>query len=88
MTTYGIEFLDVNGLARMCDTEGCPDRATSVWTATVIAGGATGSQRYACGRHNPMANMAMALPFNFASQPLCHACGQPVRFTVTWPCSA
>ena len=66
------------GVPRRCDTGDCTDKATSVWSQTVIAGGASGGQRYACDRHNPMANMAMPLPFNFHSQPLCHACGQPV----------
>ena len=72
-----VTIYDGSGLPRTCDT--CGAKATSVWTSTVMAGGATGSQRYACDQHNPMANMAMPLPFNFHSQSLCHACGQPVN---------
>ena len=66
------------GVPRRCDTEGCWNKASSVWSSTVIAGGASGSQRYACDQHNPMAGTA-TLPFSFHSQSLCHACGQPVN---------
>lgn len=74
-----ITIYDGSGLPRGCDTEGCRNKATSAWSSTIIAGGASGTQHYACDQHNPIANMAMALPLNFHSQPLCHACGQPVN---------
>lgn len=77
--SFDVTIYAPNGLTCMCETEGCLNKATSVWTATVMANGATGSQRYACDQHNPMVNTAMALPFNFTSRPLCHACGQLVN---------
>jgi hypothetical protein len=57
-----------------CETEGCGSPATSVWS------GSYGPPKRACDRHNPMANTAMALPLNFTSRTLCHACGQPVNW--------
>lgn len=66
------------GLARACDTEGCHDKAVSIWSTGVIAGGASAGRRYSCALHNPMANVAVPLPMSFHSQSLCHACGQPV----------
>ena len=68
------------GLLVMCETAGCPNKATSVWSATVIAGGAPGTQHYACDQHNPMHVTALPLPPGFTTQPLCHTCGQPRRF--------
>lgn len=75
-----ITIYDSIGLPRGCDTGGCLNKATSAWSATVMAGGASGSQRYACHEHNPMRYTTAVLPPGFTSQPLCHACGQPVRF--------
>ena len=73
-----VTILDGIGLARMCDTEGCGSKATSVWSTGVIAGGASAGQRYSCDLHNPWNNVAVTLPVSFHSQSLCHACGQPV----------
>lgn len=66
-----------HGLPMVCSTEGCTAPATSVWSSGVIAGGHSAGTRYACGEHNPM-SFPGALPVNFHSQTLCHACGQPV----------
>ena len=78
-----VMILSEHGMPLKCDTEGCWSNATSAWSATVMAGGAIGTRHYACNEHNPMSFYTTPLPFGFRSQPLCHACGQPARFTVT-----
>jgi len=70
-------ILDQAGLPMTCDTGGCQNRATSVWTTGVIAGGHSAGQRRACDEHNPM-SLPASLPMNFHSRSICHACGQPV----------
>lgn len=67
-----VMILSERGVPLMCETEGCASPASSAWS------GWDGKSRLACERHNPMANVAVALPLNFTSRPLCHACGQPV----------
>ena len=78
-----VTIIDSTGLPRMCETAGCRHKATSAWSSTIVAGGAPGTQHYACDEHNPMSFYTTPLPSGFTSQPLCHACGQPVRFTAT-----
>jgi len=68
-----------DGLRAMCDTEGCGNAATATYSTGVMAGGHSAGQRLACDEHNPYNNVAIPLPVNFTSLPLCHACGQPVR---------
>lgn len=70
-----ITMVSERGVPLMCETEGCGELASSVWS-----GGWDGTPKRCCGTHNPMA-MTTALPPNFTSQSLCHACGQPVRIT-------
>lgn len=67
-----ITMIDDRGTILFCETEGCDSPATSAWSDI-------GPLKRACDRHNPMANVAMPLPMNFMSRPLCHACGQPVN---------
>ncbi len=66
-----ILMINDRGVPLMCEQGDA--LATNVWS-----GGWDGKQHLVCERHNPMANVAMPLPLNFTSQPLCHACGQPV----------
>ncbi len=68
-----VTITDGRGMALMCETEGCGCRASSAWY-----GASHGKPVLACDAHNPMANTTAALPLNFTSQPLCHACGQPM----------
>jgi hypothetical protein len=72
-----VQITGQDGLPVMCGTEGCYSPASTVWTSGVIAGGHSAGQRYACDEHNPMSFTAAALPLNFHSQSICHACGQP-----------
>jgi hypothetical protein len=74
-----ITIRDGYGLPVGCETEGCRNPASTVWSSGVIAGGRSAGQHYACHEHNPMTFTTATLPFNFHSQPLCHACGQPVN---------
>lgn len=76
-----VTILDRTGLPVMCQTEGCRSKATSSWSLTVMAGGAPGVQRYSCGEHSPF-RFTGVVPSGFTSQPVCHACGQPVPFRV------
>ena len=69
-----VMMLSDRGVPLMCETDGCAQGATSVWS-----GGWDGKPRRACERHNPMAIVSMPLPVNFTSQSLCHACGQPIQ---------
>ena len=61
-----------NGMRLLCETEGCHSPASTVWS------GGYGKPVRACDQHNPMTYTTAALPLGFTSQPLCHACGQPV----------
>ena len=70
-----IMMLSDRGAEVTCETEGCGLPASTVWSD-----GYSPSRR-ACDAHNPMASIALPLPQNFSSQPLCHACGQPVSFS-------
>ena len=67
-----VMMLSERGLPLGCETEGCGQLASAVWSD-----GYSPSRR-ACDAHNPMANIAMSLPWNFTNLPVCHACGQPV----------
>jgi hypothetical protein len=67
-------ILSEQGVPLICETNGCGTPATSVWS-----GGWNSKPRRSCHQHNPMHNVAMAMPVNFTSQPLCHACGQPIN---------
>ncbi len=74
------------GLPMLCETDGCAAPATSVWS-----GGWPGTPRRACQQHNPAFNTTVALPLNFTSRSICHACGQPVSIgtqQVTYPVTA
>ena len=68
-----VMMLSERGVPLMCEAEGCGLGATSAWY-----GAWHGRPVLACDAHNPMANVALPLPMNFTSQPLCRACGQPV----------
>ena len=67
-----IMMLSDRGAEVTCETEGCGLPASAVWSD-----GHSPSRR-ACDAHNPMANVAMSLPWNFTNLTVCHACGQPV----------
>ena len=67
-----VMMLSERGMPLGCETEGCGLGATSAWSDGY------GPSRRACDAHNPMANIAMSLPWNFTNLPVCHACGQPV----------
>ena len=68
-----VTMVDQRGMALMCETDGCGSLASSAWY-----GAWHGKPVLACDAHNPWHNTAMPLPLNFTSQPLCHACGQPM----------
>ena len=68
-----VRMYSERGVLLFCETEGCASPATSVWS------GRYGPSKRACDQHSPMANVTMALPLNFTSQTLCHACGQPLN---------
>jgi hypothetical protein len=70
MENWNVTIISERGVPIMCEQGDAP--ASSVWTDTL------GKQHYTCQAHNPMYNTAMALPFNFTTRSLCHACGQPV----------
>jgi len=78
----GVTIIGPNGLPLICEADGCGALATSAWS------GSYGPAKLACDRHNPMSNAAVALPVNFTSHTLCHACGQPLNFTSHTLCHA
>lgn len=65
-----ITMLSERGVPLMCETEGCGQRASSVWSASQAA--------RCCAAHSPMANVAPPLLVKRTSYSLCHACGRPV----------
>lgn len=65
-----VTVINDRGMPIGCDS--CSLPASTAWTDTL------GKQHYACQTHNPM-SLPAALPLNFTSQTICHACGQPVH---------
>jgi hypothetical protein len=73
-----VTMLSERGVTLMCETAACSEPASTAWY-----GAWHGRPVLACTAHNPMANVAVPLPLNFTSQPLCHACGQPAPVRVS-----